>query len=45
MLDNREDVWKGTTHSTNYVQRDSRYGRWQKDIERKGYKRSDSRRG
>ena len=24
VLDNREDVWKGTTHSTNYVQRDSR---------------------
>ena len=27
MLDNREDMWRIKTHSTNYVERDRRYSR------------------
>ena len=28
VLDNTEDMWEGKTHSADYVERDSRYGRW-----------------
>ena len=45
VLDNREDMWKAKAHSMHYVERDSRYGRWRKDMERNGYRRWDSRRG
>ena len=36
VLENREDMWQSTTHSINYMHRESRYGRWQKDMERNG---------
>ena len=44
---NRENLWKEKVTDTHYVnrERESRYGRWKNEMERNGYKRSNSRNG
>jgi len=44
VINNREKVFDKTIE-THYVRDNSRYGKWKSQMERNGYKRSDSRRG
>merc|ERR1712112_437595 len=46
IVNNRENIWDVKLTDTHFVrERESRYGKWKNQMEKNGYRRSDSRKG